>query len=321
MQYRTLGRTGKKVSALGFGCWAIGGNSYGPTNDRESLEAIRFAFDSGIGFYDTADIYGEGHSEQLLGEVFKESSKRLKVFIATKVGWDFYHGGTKKNFSPEYVRYACAESLKRLHTDYIDLYQLHNPSEEDIHQAGLYDVLDELKKEGKILHYGTSVHTMEEAQATIQNGKPDTLQLIFNLIDQRPVEEIFPAAVQNEIGIIAREPLACGLLAGKYGPDSKFHRNDHRNRWSREKMVKDLEKIERIRHQLSDPKKPIKQAALEFVLAHQAVSVVIPGIKTVEHVKDHLRAVENPILTQQEIENIRAVYEKGELFQTGFFRN
>lgn len=321
MQLRTLGRTGKQVSALGFGCWAIGGNSYGSTDDRESQQALSFAFDQGINFFDTADIYGEGHSETLIGETFRESSKRLKVLIATKAGWDFYHGGTKKNFSPEHIRFACGESLKRLQTDYIDLFQLHNPSAEDIRKGELFKVLESLKKEGKILHYGTSIHTLEEGQAAVEQGGSDSVQIILNMIDQRPAGGLLQSAKQKNIGVIAREPLACGLLSGKYGLESQFHRNDHRNRWSREKYLKDLEKIKKISTAFDTKRTLLKKAALEFVLSFDEVSTVIPGMKTAEHVEDHIKAVLAPTLLPDEIAGIRSFYGKEELFQIGFFRN
>ncbi len=321
MQFRTLGRTKKEVSSLGFGCWAIGGTGYGPTNDQDSLKALSFAYDHGITFYDTADVYGDGHSETLIGQTFKESSKRLKVFIATKAGWDFYHGGTKKNFSAEHIRFACGESLKRLKTDHIDLYQLHNPKRDEIEKGEVYKVLDELKKEGKILHYGTSIHRIDEGISANQNGKSDTLQVIFNLIDQRPVPELFPLCEKNKIGILAREPLACGLLTGKYTADSKFHKVDHRNRWMRDKYLKDLDKVKRIQDAFDTKKVSLKQAALEYVLSFSAVSTVIPGMKTAQHVEDHLKAVEDPRLSSEEISKIQDIYESDEIFKEGFYHN
>ncbi len=321
MQLRTLGKTGKQVSELGFGAWAIGGNAYGPTEDENSLKALSFAFDQGINFFDTADIYGNGRSEKLIGETFRESSKRLQIFLATKVGWDFYHGATERNFSPDYIRFACGESLKRLKTDYLDLYQLHNPKLDQIKDGKIFDTLKSLKKEGKILHYGTSIHTMEEGKAVVQNGKSESIQVVFNLIEQRPVDELFPLADQQKIGIIAREPLACGLLTGKYTQESKFHKMDHRNGWSHDKLERDFEKVDQICNAFNSKRGLLKQAAIEFVLSFESVSVVIPGVKTVQQVKDHLNAVENPVLTEKEILEIRELYKQEAIFQTGHYRN
>lgn len=321
MKKRKLGRTGLEVSELGFGCWAIGGYSYGPTDDRESLKALQYAFDHGINFFDTADTYGEGHSEELLGEVFDTSSKRLQVVIATKVGWDFYHGGSKKNFEADYIRFACGESLRRLRSDWIDLYQLHNPKLEMIEDGSVFKVLDVLKKEGKIRHSGVSIHLAREGVAVIKNGKSEAIQAIYNLIDQRIKYELMPLCEEHEMGLIAREPLYCGLLTGKYTPESRFTKQDHRNRWMREKYLTDLKKIDRMKAAIDPNRIPLKQTAVEFVLFEKAVSVVIPGMKTVAHVEDHLRAVLEPKLTPEVIQKIHALYQEDELFQTGFYRN
>ncbi len=319
MNYRTLGRTGQVVSEIGFGSWAIGGLSYGATRDEESLGALETAWEHGVTFFDTADTYGEGHSEELIGRFLK--GKRDRAFIATKVGWDFYHGGSRKNFALDYIRFACDESLKRLETDRIDLYQLHNPKLEQIEAGELFDVLDELKAAGKIRFYGVSVHTPREALTVIRSGKADTVQLIFNLIDQRPVAEVFPEAEAKKIGVIAREPLACGLLTGKYTAESRFPKNDHRNRWPKEKLEADLEKIERLKSVLTTPEVPLVQATLEFILSFDAVNVVIPGAKTKAQVLEHVKATEEPKLQTEEIEDLRNLFEQEEIFQTGFYRN
>ena len=296
MKYRTLGRTGLRVSEMGFGAWAIGGTSYGPTKDEESLEALETAFGHGVNFFDTADTYGHGHSEELIRKFLK--GRRGEAVIATKAGWDFYHGGSRKNFDFGYIRFALEQSLKRLGTDTIDLYQLHNPSLEIIESGEIFKVLDELKAAGKIRFYGVSVHTPGEALAVIQAAKPDTIQLIFNLLDQRPVTEVFPQARAKNIGIIAREPLACGILTGKYTAQSVFRKDDHRNRWDRARMANDLKRVERIQSTLASPRLTLVQAALEFVLSFEEVSVVIPGAKTKAQVLENLRATEAPSLRE-----------------------
>lgn len=318
MRYRTLGRTGIKVSEVGFGAWAIGGTSYGPTRDEDSLDALAAAWEHGVNFFDTADTYGHGHSEELIGKFLK--GKRGEAVIASKVGWDFYHGGSKKNFDPDYIRFACDESLKRLQTDCIDLYQLHNPKPEEIKAGDLFHLLDELKRAGKIRHYGVSVHAPREALALIQSGEVDTIQLIFNLIDQRPVLEVFSEALEKQIGIIAREPFACGLLTGKYTAESVFPKNDHRNRWIRERMANDLKKLDRLKSMLPLSQVSLPRTALEFILSSEAVSVVIPGAKTRAQVLENVMASEDPVLRPQEISILRAVYGREEMFQTGFYR-
>ena len=308
------------------------------------MKAFAFAFDQGINFFDTADTYGHGHSEQLIGETFKGSLKRCQVIIASKVGWDFYHGGSKKNFDADYIRFACGESLKRLKTDYIDLYQLHNPKLEMIEEGTVFKVLQELQKAGKIRFWGVSIYLAKEGQAVIREGSSQTIQAIYNMIDQRIKHELAPLCEEHEMGLIAREPLYCGLLTGKYTAESQFRKDDHRNRWMRDKYLTDLKKIERLkdalygtgsgrdRFLLKGSKQnlsrngtgtvlSLKQAAIEFVLSEKAVSTVIPGMKTVAHVQDHLRAVRDPKLTSEEISQIQKLYEEDELFQTGFYRN
>ncbi|MBI1977163.1 MAG: aldo/keto reductase [Candidatus Omnitrophica bacterium] len=320
MHRRKLGKTGLEISELGFGCWAIGGTSYGPTDDRESLKALRHAFDQGINFFDTADTYGHGHSETLISEAFKESSKRTQVVIASKVGWDFYHGGNKKNFDPDYIRFACGESLKRLKTDYIDLYQLHNPRLEEIEEGSVFKVLGELKREGKIRHWGISIYLAREGVASIGKGA-ETIQAIYNLLDQRIKPELTSLCGEREIGLIAREPLYCGLLTDKYDLETRFQKDDHRNRWMHEKLEEDFKKINRLKEVIDVKRVSLKQAAIEFVLSEQAVSVVIPGMKTVSHVEDHLQAVRSPRLKQEEIEKLCKLFQEDQLFQVGFYRN
>src|SRR5437867_12190955 len=196
MRYRTLGRTGLKVSEIGFGAWAIGGNdrgnSYGPTDDATSIAAVRRAVELGCTFFDTADVYGWGHSEEVLGQALE--GRREEVGIATKVGGDFYRGGVRMNFDPGYLAFALDRSLQRLRTDHVDLYQLHNPPAELMTDPTTYEVLDALKGEHKIDHYGVSVHERVEALPCLEAGKPETLQIPFSLLRQEWIEQVLPPA-------------------------------------------------------------------------------------------------------------------------------
>ncbi|OGW89348.1 MAG: hypothetical protein A3A73_01115 [Omnitrophica bacterium RIFCSPLOWO2_01_FULL_50_24] len=316
MKKRKLGRTGLEVSELGFGAWAIGGTSYGPTDDRQSRRALAHAYDQGINFFDTADTYGHGHSEQLIGEAFRMSSKRSRIVIATKVGWDFYHGGSRKNFDSEYLVFACGESLKRLQMDYIDLYQLHNPTLAAIREGTVFKVLRQLKKEGKIRFWGVSIHSSEEGMAVIREGSSDTLQAVYHLIDQRHRSELMPACQKENVGLIVREPLHCGMLTGKYNAQSQFVKTDHRSGWGEDQLELDFRKIDLIRTAFDEKKVSLKQAAIEFVLGEQAVSSVIPGMKTVAHVEDHLSAVRSPKLKADEINRIKSIFDQEKIFQT-----
>lgn len=293
MKYRTLGRTGLEVSEIGFGAWAIGGdkygNSYGPTDDEVSRAAVAKAVDLGCNFFDTADVYGYGHSEELLGQVLP--SKRQKILIATKVGGDFTSGKTKINFSKSYIRFAVDESLRRLRTDTIDLYQLHNPPFEMIRDGDIFSPLEYLRKEGKIRSIGLSIFEPEEGLAALRLGVVDALQVVYNLFETEPAKDLFPAAKEAGVAIIAREPLANGLLTGKYDHRSAFPRGDIRHDFPRETLARRVKAAEALGF-LERPGRTLVQSALRFVLAQDAVAVTIPGCKTPEQVEENLKASE-----------------------------
>ncbi|MGH7547976.1 MAG: aldo/keto reductase [Gemmatimonadales bacterium] len=319
MKRRILGRTGLSVGEVGFGAWAIGGNrygnSYGPTDDAESRRTVRRALDLGCSFYDTADVYGHGHSEEILGEAL--AGIRQNVIVATKVGGNFYNRDVNpqirnrigeaigrpldqwpaeaplplthdSNFSPAYVRFAVEQSLQRLRTDYIDLLQLHNPPIDLISNTATYGVLDDLKREGKIRFYGVSVHPPEEGLAAIDVARPDTVQIVYNLARREPENAFLPAARAANVGVIAREPLANGLLAGKYGPDSQWERGDIRVRMPRPYVARLAALGQRARELAKPAGLTPAQLALKFVLDNAAVSVVIVGMKTVAQVEENL---------------------------------
>ena len=333
MQTRPLGRTGLIVSEVGFGAWAIGGNrygnSYGPTDDAASCAAIHEALDGGCTFFDTADVYGHGHSERLLGEVLAERRLRDRVVIATKGGGNFYnrevdaqigrqfaeHSGRsldefapdavlpfthRLDFDPDYIRFAVEQSLRRLQSEVIDLYQLHNPSLEQIADGGVFDVLDDLKRAGKIRCYGVSIHAPAEGLAAVAGGRCDTIQVVFNLFSQDAAQQLFPAAQAVNVAIIAREPLANGLLSGKYDAADDFADGDMRARWPAHYRRARIETAAWLRDRLATPERTLAQAALRFVLDQPAVSVVIPGAKTVQQVAQNLAASDLPPLTAEE---------------------
>ncbi len=292
-----------KVSEIGFGAWAIGGNehgnSYGPTEDKVSLEAIARALDCGCNFFDTADVYGFGHSEELLGRALK--SHRDKVVIATKAGGDFYRGAGRQNFSEEYIRFALDRSLERLKTDYIDIYQLHNPPLKLIEQAQTYEILQDLKREGKIRAWGISIFDPIEGLSALKVGHPDCLQVVYNIFTQKPAEELFPRARQAGCAIIAREPLANGFLTGKFNAGSTFAIGDIRRDWPLPYIQARILACERLRTASKGSALSLSQLALKFALADPAVSVVIPGIKTPEQTQENLAASDAPELTQAEL--------------------
>jgi aryl-alcohol dehydrogenase-like predicted oxidoreductase len=293
MKYRTLGRTGLRVSVIGLGTMVHAGH-FGPTTDSESLSAIDAALELGVNFIDTSDAYGAGYSESLLGKALK--GKRDKVIVATK-GGNVMTGPNrgKRNFATEYIDGVLHESLKRLQTDYIDLYQLHNPTVDVIEHGEVWAVLEQRKREGKIRHYGVSINTMEEGTAAVKTGRSDTIQVEYNLLTQEPAETIFPLAQQANVGIIARVPLRRGILTGKMtqADEHRFQGEDVRARsFKGEAFAKELANAEQLRFLVHGPVKTLGQAAIAFCLAHPAVAVTIPGARNERQMRENAAAAD-----------------------------
>jgi aryl-alcohol dehydrogenase-like predicted oxidoreductase len=294
MKYRKFGSTGFQVSEIGFGAWAIGGNafgnSYGPTEDEESMRAIKTALDLGCTFFDTADVYGHGHSEELLGRALQ--GRRDRVVIATKGGSDFYHTPPRLNFTEAHLTFAVEQSLKRLQTDYIDLYQLHNPPFSVIEHGRLFDPLEKLKTQGKIRHYGISIHDPAEGLLALKNGKPAAIQVVYNYLRRDAAEELFPRAIAEGVAIIAREPLANGFLAGKYSKDSIFPVGDIRHQWPMKYQTQIINQVDDFSKRVKGGTLTLSQSALKFVLSQPAVSTVIAGCKTVTQTEENFRTAD-----------------------------
>ena len=288
MKYRTLGKTGLQISAVGLGTMVHAGH-FGPMKDSESLSAIDTALDLGVNFIDTSDAYGAGYSETLLGNALK--GKRDKVILATK-GGNVMVGPDrgKRIFDPAYISRVMDESLRRLQTDSIDLIQLHNPTVDVIERGEVWNVLQRAKQAGKIRHYGVSINTMEEGIAAVKDGRAETIQVEYNLLAQEPRENIFPLAAQSNVGIIARIPLKRGILTGKMSAadESRFQGDDVRARsFKGEPFLKELAKADRLRFLVHGPIKSLGQAAIAFCIAHPAVSVVIPGARNAEQMREN----------------------------------
>ena len=318
MSYRVLGRTGLRVSEIGFGAWAIGGNefgnSYGSIDDAESEKAVLKAYECGVNFFDTADVYGFGRSEKILGSALKEV--RHNVILATKVGGNFYRQSVRMDFSRSYINFAIAESLKRLETDCIDLYQLHNPSLEMIEEGTIFETMEALKQQGKIRFYGLSIHDPREGIEAIRRrmrdgaAAPDAIQVVFNIVDQAASKELFPLAKDQNIGIIAREPLANGFLTGKYSGESKFEQGDIRHSWPRAMVQARVEAANALKALLARDGRSATQSALKFVLSEPAISVTIPGAKTRTQVEENCQTEECPDLTDHELNELRRVVRR-----------
>ena len=312
IKMRLLGRTAIRISEIGFGAWAIGGGAtvcgrafaFGSVDDQTSLNALQHGFELGVNFVDTADAYGMGHSEQLVGKAMKVSPRRIHV--ATKVGnVRCDPEPPRQDFSAAYVKAACDRSLNRLGITMIDLYQLHNPPKAVLMGNEIWDVLRELKDKNKIAHYGISVSHPSEGLMAIEKGGVETVQIVYNLLAHSSVKELFEIAVKKSVGIIARVPLASGLLTGKFQSGQRFADNDHRrDTYSPEKLDKALLQVEKFRFLAEGTGRTLAQAALKFCLAHPAVSVVIPGIKTPEQAAENVMAANVPDLTAEELKQI-----------------
>jgi aryl-alcohol dehydrogenase-like predicted oxidoreductase len=307
MEYRTLGKTGYKVGVIGLGTMVHAGH-FGPMKDEESLAAIDTALALGINLIDTSDAYGAGYSETLLGKALK--GKRDKVILATK-GGNVMVGPDKgkRNFALDYIDGVMHESLKRLQTDAIDLYQLHNPTVDVMRKGEIWELLDKRKKEGKIRHYGVSINNVEEALVAIEGGKAETVQLEYNLLDQSSAEKVFPAAQKANVGLIVRVPLRRGLLTGKLKPEDqqRFQGEDVRARnFAGDVFKQQLSKVEKLRF-LEKPGRSLAQAAIAFCFAHPAVSTVIPGGRNPQQVRENAAAANTP-LTKEELERVAELW-------------
>ena len=306
MRKRVLGKTGLEVSEIGFGAWAISGRGYGHTDDRESVRALHRALDLGVNFIDTADAYGDGHSEELIGRVLVERGDR-ETIVATKFGWDFYgRGGMRSNLSADYIRFAVEQSMKRLGRDVIDIYQIHNSNPHAIEHDSVYETVADLKREGIIRFWGISAYYYEDGIEALRQAEPDTVQVIYNILEQEPEEEFFPMALERGTGIIVREPLANGLLTGKYNAESRFEKNDHRHGWSRDFLAQGAEKAKKLEF-LKKPERTLVQSAIRFSLSHPAVSVVIPGAKTIAQVEENTGA-SGVQLSTEELKELKELF-------------
>ena len=312
MQFRTLGNTGIRVSEIGFGGWAVGGVAdasgtplgWGRTSDDESLAAIRRARDLGVTFFDTADSYGFGRSESLLGIVL--SRARKDIVIATKVGvMRNADASLRKDFSKQHIFQAIDASLRRLRSDYVDLYQAHNPTLEQLRREEIQEAMDRLQEIGKIRYWGVSISTNDEGIEIINRGWGHALQVLYNALNQSPATELFPLAKQKGYGIIARVPLASGLLTGKFRTNTTFPVDDVRQNFLTQKRLEEaLHRVDEMKSIIGGGARSLSEAALQFVLANDAVSTTIPGARNVRQVETNVAAAEGR-LTADVIERLQ----------------
>lgn len=318
MEYRQLGRTDMRVSTISFGAWAIGG-TWGPVQDDESLAALHRAIDLGVNFIDTADVYGDGHSEQLIAKLRKER-RGDTIYVATKAGRRL-----PQQIASEYTRHNLTtwiqRSLKNLGVDAIDLLQLHCPASEVYDMPEVFGILDDLVQQGKLRFYGVSVETVDEALRAIRHPNVQSVQIIFNMFRFKPADEFFLAALQHQVGILARVPLASGMLTGKLTAQTQFDSDDHRS-FNREGAAFDrgetfsgvpyelgLEAVEAL-NRIKPTEMSMTQFALRWILMFEAVTCAIPGAKRPDQAEQNVKAADFPPLSQETMDGVRAIYDQ-----------
>ena len=314
MRMRRLGRTGLQVSEIGFGGWAIGGNgwgnSYGETDDAVSKTAIRRALELGVTLFDTADVYGQGHSEALLGEVLTEWEGPPPV-VVTKGGINFYRqdGTLEPDWTPLALAHAVQQSLIRLRREALDVFLLMNPPVKDLERFRVWETLDALRRAGKIKFYGVSVAEPEDGIWLLRNSLPiDVLEVGYSLFYQGATTELLPLARKRKVGVLAREPLANGFLAAKYSPDALFPEGDIRVSLPSEYVTAMAQTAAQLDFLRRDGVRTAAQAALRFVLDDPAVSSVVVGAKTVEQVEENVGAADTPPIDEAERARVAGVF-------------
>ncbi len=316
MQYRRLGKTGYDVSVISFGAWAIGG-SWGAVDDVQSMAALGRALDLGINFFDTADVYGDGHSERLLARLRRE--RKQPFYVATKIGRRA-NPHLPKAYSRDNLLAYTERCLKNLEVEALDLVQLHCPPTDVYYMPEVFGALDDLVQQGKLRNYGVSVERVEEAIKAAEYPGVASVQIIFNVFRQRPAERFFEIAQERQLGILARLPLSSGLLTGKLNSKSKFAEDDHRafNRhgaafdrgetFSGVNYELGLQTLEELRP-LVPAGMSLAEFALTWILSHEAVTCAIPGARTPEQVEQNASAGDRARLSDETLARVRRVYE------------
>ena len=317
MKYRKFGRTGWEISEISFGAWAIGG-TWGTVNDNESIAALHKALESGVNFFDTADVYGDGRSEKLLAKLRKESPENF--YIVTKAGRRL-DPHTADGYNRENLNSFVDRSLKNLNTDAIDLLQLHCPPTQVYYMPEVFEILDDMVKAGKIRYYGVSVEKVEEAIKAIEFPNVQSIQIIFNMFRQRPSELFFEQAKKHQVGILARVPLSSGMLTGKLKSNTTFAADDHRN-FNRNGEAFDrgetfsgvdyntgLKAVDELK-KICPAGMSLTQFALRWILMFDAVTCAIPGAKRPEQAAENINAADFPPLSEKTMEEVKNIYNK-----------
>ncbi|MDA3852270.1 MAG: aldo/keto reductase [Spirochaetaceae bacterium] len=313
LEKRELGQSGIKVNPMGLGLWAMGGTTWGATDDKESINTIDQALELGVDFFDTADVYGDGHSEVLLGKAMK--GRRDKFVVGTKIGWIDFDGEAKHSsyLTPEMLIKGVENNLKRLNTNYIDLLQWH-VNFRDTTMESFLEGAQHLKDSGKIRAFGLSTSDYPYIQEFYSQGDASSLQIDYSILNRTAEKEIFPFTRQKQIGTIIRGGLAMGLLTGKFDADSEFSKGDFRESWKsdsdqHEQFLKDIAVVDQLKSAFPD--QTLAQLALRFILSNSSVSIVIPGAKRIDQLKSNVASAELGLLSQDEMKRIDKIVSPG----------
>ena len=316
MKYREFSNIGWRVSEIGLGCWAIG-SEWGDVSKEDATEVLKTSLDKGINFFDTADVYGDGRSEQFIGELLKSTSE--KIYVATKSGRRL-DPHNSEGYNPENIERFIDRSLKNLGVECIDLLQLHCPPSDICSKKETFEMMDDIVKKGKISYYGVSVEKVSEAMDAIQFSNVKSIQIIFNMFRQKPSEEFFKMAAKKDIAIIARVPLASGLLTGKMNKDSSFPSNDHRNynikgeafdvgeTFSGVSFEKGLMAVDELK-KLTPNNFTLADLALKWILMHSEVTVAIPGAKNKQQASLNVKSIQLEDISSL-MPQIKKIYDK-----------
>lgn len=320
MRYRSFGTTDLSCSEIGFGTWALGSNWWGEITGDQGEALLRRALDLGVTFFDTGNVYGLGANEEIVGRALA-SAPRESVQISTKFGYaleggrqEHSQGERPQDWSPAHVRRSLEDSLRRLKTDHVDLYQLHNPRMDAIERDDLFEELERLRDEGKIRHYGVAlgpaIGWREEGLRALEHRSITSLQNVYNVLEQEPGRDFLAAAERAGAGVIARVPTSSGLLEDKYTLETTFPKHDHRSHRPREWLVEGLQKVERLRFLCEEHGMTMSQAALKFILAQSATACVLPTITNAEELEEWAAAPDQPDLTSDDLARIDELYER-----------
>jgi aryl-alcohol dehydrogenase-like predicted oxidoreductase len=322
MKYRQLPRTELLLPEVGFGVWTVATDWWGRISDDQRAALLENALELGVTFFDTADTYGEGFGEEILANVL--GHRRKELILATKFGYDFYdktipregHRERPQKFDREFVIFACEQSLRRLRTDYVDLYQIHNPRSTILERDELFETLEQLQFEGKIRYYGVAlgpdIGWFEEGEAAMRQRHVDSTQIIYSILEQEPARDFFPIAQEEQVGLLSRVPHASEVLTGRYVEPPSFDVSDHRSHRRAEWMKQAIHRLEMVKFLAPEEMdRTMGQAAIKFCLAQPTITSVLPNFTNLEELREYTAAPDAPDLTHEELSRLDDLWRSG----------